>query len=315
MAQAQGQYHRPIGVTVLAVLAGLAALAEIWRMLVFLGIVNFTFVGKTVAFPEAQWGQAFWALILAAIWVWVAMGFWNVRAYAAQFGIFISLFTLIFGFMALLFGSSMEAESIPWLLAGAIFLYLSYPGVQQQFVEHELELMTPAQRAAVEQMQAANAALLQAQRAAAAPAAAAPAPAAPAAPAPAAAPPLPRLRPLRPRRPQIRPQPPAEGRPRHHKRPRIARRSGDASFQVWKLRRRGGPAVTRPADPRAARLTAARPSKRGLAPAGYPPSSTSYSVWASRPCASRCTRVAVSRSGASTRQKTLPFSSSTQYCL
>ena len=136
MAQAQGQYHRPIGVTVLAVLAGLAALAEIWRMLVFLGIVNFTFVGKTVAFPEAQWGQAFWALILAAIWVWVAMGFWNVRAYAAQFGIFISLFTLIFGFMALLFGSSMEAESIPWLLAGAISLYLSYPGVQQQFVEH-----------------------------------------------------------------------------------------------------------------------------------------------------------------------------------
>ena len=163
MAQAQGQYHRPIGVTVLAVLAGLAALAEIWRMLVFLGIVNFTFVGKTVAFPEAQWGQAFWALILAAIWVWVAMGFWNVRAYAAQFGIFISLFTLIFGFMALLFGSSMEAESVPWLLAGAIFLYLSYPGVQQQFVEHELSLMTPAQRAAVEQMQAANAAMLQAQ--------------------------------------------------------------------------------------------------------------------------------------------------------
>ena len=180
MAQVQGQYHRPIGVTVLAVLAGLAALAEIWRMLVFLGIVNFTFVGKTVAFPEAQSGQAFWALILAAIWVWVAMGFWNVRAYAAQFGIFISLFTLIFGFFALLFGSSMEAESVPWLLAGAIFLYLSYPGVQQQFVEHELELMTPAQRAAVEQMQAANLAVLQAQRAAAAPVAAAPAPAAPA---------------------------------------------------------------------------------------------------------------------------------------
>ncbi len=189
MAQAQGQYHRPIGVTVLAVLAGLAALAEIWRMLVFLGIVNFTFVGKSVSFPEAQWGQAFWALILAAIWVWVAMGFWNVRAYAAQFGIFISLFTLIFGFMALLFGSSMEAETVPWLLAGAIFLYLSYPGVQQQFVEHELELMTPAQRAAVEQMQAANAAMMQARAAGApAPAAAAPATAAPAAPAAAPAP-------------------------------------------------------------------------------------------------------------------------------
>ncbi len=180
MAQGQGQYHRPIGVTLLALGAGLAALAELWRMLVFLGIVNFTFVGKTVSFNDAQWGQAFWALILAAIWIWVAMGFWNVRAYAVQFGIFISLFTLIFGFMALLFGSSIEAETVPWLLAGAIFLYLSYPGVQQNFVEHELSMMTPAQRAALEQMQAANAAMMRASSGTAAQATAtAAAPAAP----------------------------------------------------------------------------------------------------------------------------------------
>ena len=105
MAQGQAQFHRPLGVTLLAVGSGLAALAEIWRMLVFLGVVKFTFVGKEVSYPSAQWGQAFWALIIAAIWIWVAMGFWNVRAYAVQFGIFISLFTLFFGFMALLFGS------------------------------------------------------------------------------------------------------------------------------------------------------------------------------------------------------------------
>ena len=61
MAPSQGQFHRPIGITLLAAGAGLAALAEIWRMLVFLGIVDFTFVGKAVSFPEAQWGQAFWA--------------------------------------------------------------------------------------------------------------------------------------------------------------------------------------------------------------------------------------------------------------
>ncbi len=187
MAQGQAQFHRPLGVTLLAVGSGLAALAEIWRMLVFLGVVKFTFVGKEVSYPSAQWGQAFWALIIAAIWIWVAMGFWNVRAYAVQFGIFISLFTLFFGFMALLFGSSMEAESVPWLLAGAILLYLSYPGVQQQFMEHELSLMTPAQRAAFEQMRAANAAMVQASAPAPAPAAAPAAPAA-AAPAPAPAP-------------------------------------------------------------------------------------------------------------------------------
>ena len=150
--------HRPIGVTILAAAAGLAGIAQLYRMLVYLGILEFPFVGQTVSFPEAQWGAALWSLIMAAIWFWVASGFWNVRAWALQFGIFISLFTLIWGFFALLFGSSYEAQTIPWLLAGAIYLYLSYPGVQKPFIENELSKLTPEQRAAMEQLQAADAA-------------------------------------------------------------------------------------------------------------------------------------------------------------
>ncbi len=109
-----------------------------------------------MSFDEAQWGAALWTLLIAAIWLWVAMGFWNLRLYAVQFGIFISLFTLIWGFFALLFGSTVEAETIPWLLAGAIFLYLSYPGVQQAFVANEKSKLTPEQVAAIEQLEAAN---------------------------------------------------------------------------------------------------------------------------------------------------------------
>jgi len=180
--------HRPIGVTLLAIGAGLAGLYEIWRMLVFLGIVSFNIVGKTVSYPTAQWGQAFWALILAAIWFWVAEGFWNVRAYAWSFGIFISLFTLVWGFMALLFGSSVEAETVPWFLALVILMYLNYPGVRNVFVQHELSMMTPEQRAALDQMQRANAAAAAAGAAATAAPAPAPAPSAPTATAPAPTP-------------------------------------------------------------------------------------------------------------------------------
>jgi hypothetical protein len=170
--------QRPIGVTLLAAGAGIAGLLEIWRALVFMGIANFTFVGKPVSFSgNAQWGAAIWALIIAAIWFWVAEGFWNVRAYAWSFGVFISIFTLIFGFMALLFGSSVEAESAPWFLALLIYMYLNYPGVRNHFVEKEMSLLTPEQRVAMEQMQSANEA---AARAMAAPAATtAPAPVAP----------------------------------------------------------------------------------------------------------------------------------------
>ena len=176
---------RPIGVTLLAIGAGVAGLYEIWRALVFLGIVKFTFVGKEVSFPDPQWGQAIFALLLAAIWFWVAAGFWNVRAYAYSFGVFISLFTIIFGFVALLFSSTMEAEGLAILLAILIFFYLNYPGVQRHFVEHELSLMTPEQRAAYDQMQSATQAMAQASAAAAASAAPAPASATPPPPPPA----------------------------------------------------------------------------------------------------------------------------------
>jgi hypothetical protein len=168
--------HRPIGVTLLALGAGLAGLFELWRAAVFMGWVNWTFVGKEVSFPDPQWGQVLWALLIAAIWFWVAMGFWNVRAYAWSFGIFISIFTVIFGFFAILGGSTTEAESIGWLLAIAIFFYLNYPGVQGVFMKHELELMTPEQRAAAEKMQAAQMEMARASAASSAPTSTPPAP-------------------------------------------------------------------------------------------------------------------------------------------
>lgn len=184
--------NRPIGVTLLAVGAGLAGLYQIWRILVFAGIANFTVIGQPVEFNEPQWGYIFWSAILALIWFWVAAGFWNLRAYAWSFGNFISLFTLIWGFFEILFGgSSIEYQTVPWFLALVIYMYLNYPGVQKHFMDTELARLTPEQRAALEQLQAANAAAASAPAAApaapaVAPAAAAPAPAAPAAPPPAA---------------------------------------------------------------------------------------------------------------------------------
>jgi hypothetical protein len=142
----------------LAAGAGLLSLYQLYKMLVYLSILDFTLLGKEVSFPEVQWGAAFWSLLLAAIWLWVALGFWNLRAYAVQFGLFISLFTLIWGFLAVLFGSSYEVESIPWLLAGGIYVYLSWPGVQQAFIENERSKLTPEQVAAIEQLETANAA-------------------------------------------------------------------------------------------------------------------------------------------------------------
>jgi hypothetical protein len=147
---------RPIGVMLLAAGAGLLALYQTYQALIYLGIAKFDFVGQSISFPDPQWGAALWTLLIAAIWVWVAVGFWNLSAYAVRFGLFISLFTLIWGFFALLFGGSYEVQTIPWLLAGAIYLYLSYPGVQQAFVANEKSKLSPEQLAALEQLDKAN---------------------------------------------------------------------------------------------------------------------------------------------------------------
>ncbi len=164
--------HRPIGVTLLALGAGLAGLFQVWRILVFLGIAKFTFIGNEVSFSQPQWGQAFWAFIMAAIWFYVASGFWGMRGYAWSFGIFIALFTMIFGFFAILGGSATtESELVGWALSIAIFFYLNYPGVRDQFVNAEMSRLTPEQREAVEAAAKANEA---AARAMAAPAAAPP---------------------------------------------------------------------------------------------------------------------------------------------
>src|SRR3954463_8967451 len=156
--------NRPIGVTLLAAGAGIVGIFDLWRAAVFMGWVNWTFVGKSASFPDPQWGQVVWSLILAAIWFWVAAGFWNVRAYAWSFGNFIAFFTLIFGFFAILGSATLEEEFVGMFLALVIFMYLNYPGVQQHFVEHEMSLMTPEQRAAVAQMQTAQAAMAAATR-------------------------------------------------------------------------------------------------------------------------------------------------------
>ncbi len=158
--------NRPIGVTLLAIAAGVAGLFQIWRILVFLGVASFTFIGKPVSFTEPQWGQALWAVVLAGIWFWVATGFWNVRGYAWAFGNFISLFTMIFGFFAIIGGNgTTESESLGWLLSIGIFFYLNYPGVRTHFEQAELARLTPEQRAAMEQVQLANAAAAQAMAA------------------------------------------------------------------------------------------------------------------------------------------------------
>ena len=130
--------NRPIGVMLLALVAIVAGLYELYLAAIYMGWVSFTIVGAEVKFPSAQWGPALWALLLALIYFWVAAGFWGVRAWAWMFGILISGWTLIWSSLLVLGNSTIEAQFVPMVLSLFVLGYLLYPGVRTAFYESEV---------------------------------------------------------------------------------------------------------------------------------------------------------------------------------
>ena len=102
------------------------------------------FGDKGVQLPDPNWGAALWALLIAAIWFWVGLQFWNMRAAGWQFGVFISLFTLIWGFFALLFGSTVHVRDDPDAPGPHHLRLPDWPGVREAFAKSEMDRLTPS---------------------------------------------------------------------------------------------------------------------------------------------------------------------------
>ena len=132
---------RPIGGMILGVVATLAGLYQLYLMLIFAGIVKFTFLGAEVAFPTIQWGQFLWSGLMMLIWFWVAVGFFTARLYAWMFGIMISGITLIWSMFAVLGNATLESEFPALLLSVIVLFYLMYPGTREAFYESEAAQM------------------------------------------------------------------------------------------------------------------------------------------------------------------------------
>ena len=124
--------HRPFGVTVLAILAGIIFVVNAFVTLLFLGAIPATIIGGTGFFGEALLGAIIWGL-LAAIWAWVAAGLWNLRPGAWLFVVILSLFNLIVILMSILGGSAWQAMWPSLLFNVAILIYSQLPGVRGAF--------------------------------------------------------------------------------------------------------------------------------------------------------------------------------------
>jgi hypothetical protein len=126
--------HRPFVVTILAILAGIAAVFAGVHFLQALGILPY-FLGAFKFRDFNLWYALTWGLMLW-VWAWLVRMLWSVDRQAWLFLAVIAVFNLILDTMALLFGgvgTSFSDYSVSFILNGLILLYVMLPSTKRAF--------------------------------------------------------------------------------------------------------------------------------------------------------------------------------------
>jgi hypothetical protein len=125
--------HRPIGITIIAILALVAAIIAAFHTLQYLHLMPF-FLGPVTFWGFDIWGALLWGLT-TFVWLWVAVQLWNVNPQGWMFLILISGFNLILAIVSLIGGTSFS-DLLPAILVNAIVLiYCLTPGIKTAFSE------------------------------------------------------------------------------------------------------------------------------------------------------------------------------------
>lgn len=122
---------RPFGVTVLAILAGIAAVLAAIHTLQALGIFPYVLGGfKIHSFN--LWNALMWGLMVW-VWVWLVQMLWRVEPQAWLFLAVITVFNLILDFTIILGASDWNDVKASFLVNAIILIYVMLPGVKRSF--------------------------------------------------------------------------------------------------------------------------------------------------------------------------------------
>jgi len=123
---------RPLGATILAVLAGVALLLAIVHLLQALGIVPYL-IGPVAVRDFSLWYVLLWGLMVW-VWLWVIEAPWTVRPEAWLFLLIVSGFNLLFDFITIAFSTMTTTDlSASFILNGIIFAYTLLPSTKRGF--------------------------------------------------------------------------------------------------------------------------------------------------------------------------------------
>lgn len=122
---------RPIGVSVLAILAALGAIMAIIHTLQMLHLLP-VFFGPVRFFTFDLLGAILWGM-LAAIYIWLVRGLWNVEPQVWLFLVILSILNLALALISIIGNSSLAAMAPAVLVNGLILIYCILPGTKNAF--------------------------------------------------------------------------------------------------------------------------------------------------------------------------------------
>ena len=123
--------NRPIGVTVLAILAGIAAVLAVIHFLQAIGLLPYM-IGPIAIRGFSLWNALMWALMIW-VWVWLVKMLWAVDPQAWFFLAVISVFNLIFNFVLMLGSAEWSDVSLSTIVNIIILAYVILPGTRKAF--------------------------------------------------------------------------------------------------------------------------------------------------------------------------------------
>ncbi len=125
--------ERPIGVTILAILVGIAAVLAAVHALQFLGIIPFFFTANGIAVRYVSFWYALMYGLLVWVYIWLTMALWRVERQAWLFLVMVTLFYLILDTIMLIGVTSWSDVGVSVVVNGRILLYCMLPGVRSAF--------------------------------------------------------------------------------------------------------------------------------------------------------------------------------------
>ena len=127
------QKHRPFGITLLAILALVAVVIAIWRVLQALSIAPINLGTMQFFTQDIYWVNAILWGLLALIYLWVFRMLWQVNPQGWLFVTVIAILNLVLAVVDIIGGSTFDAMLPSLVINGIILVYCLVPSTKAAF--------------------------------------------------------------------------------------------------------------------------------------------------------------------------------------